>query len=184
MQTQKSDDKRQRKGSRSSRREHSAYYDAIAASYEELHGEEQEKKYEMILANLPPLKGKRVLDVGCGTGLLFKHLEGSDCHGIDLSEELIRRVPKKYAARVQVAPAEDLPFPGSAFDIIISVTALQNMMSPKQAIDEMKRVGKKAFAISFLKKSAKRETLERLLRKAFPSAIWIEEEKDLIMIAK
>jgi len=47
------------------------YYDMIAPSYEELYGEEQLSKYVGVekICN-----GARILDVGCGTGLLLKYL--------------------------------------------------------------------------------------------------------------
>ena len=46
----------------------------------------------------------------------------------------------------------------------------------------MKRVGKKQFALSFLKKSEKAKEIENLIKEAFPKAKKIEEEKDVIFI--
>ncbi len=45
------------------------YYDSIAPVYDELHGEEQLKKYRLLaeLCRLP--QDARILDVGAGTGI-------------------------------------------------------------------------------------------------------------------
>ena len=175
----------------------SAYYDGIAEGYDELHGAEQEQKYRLILSHLTFEPGDRILDVGCGTGLFLSFVHtalGHDpalCQGIDPSAKLLARVPLQFSKNVQEASAENLPFKDGTFDAVVSVTCLQNMRDPTAAVNEMKRVGKGgdgngkkacAFAISFLKKSPRRDLLEGILTKAFPHAKAFEEEKDIIFI--
>jgi len=85
------------------------YYDAIASGYDELHGEEQRKKVDVIRKALDGFSFSSVLDIGCGTGI---SMEGWACGvtGIDPSEKLIEKAKAKGFA-VQVASAEEIPFP-------------------------------------------------------------------------
>ena len=127
-------------------------------------------------------KKDKVLDVGCGTGLFFRHLpKGSK--GIDPSEGLLKQVPKKFKRMAKKASAESIPYPDNSFDVVVSVTALQNAKNPEKAVMEMKRVGKGKFGISFPKRSPKRKLLEAILKKEFPAGKLVEEDKDLMLIA-
>ncbi|MBI2575922.1 methyltransferase domain-containing protein [Candidatus Woesearchaeota archaeon] len=155
------------------------YYNSIAEGYNELYREEQLKKIESIRQRLRVTKKDRLLDVGCGTGI---STEGwpCECVGIDPAKSLLARAkPQPNVSFIQ-GTAEHIPFPDSSFDIVISVSALHNFDDPEKALKEMKRVGKHAFAISFLKKSAKRALLESLIKKYFSVEEIIEEEKDII----
>ncbi len=90
-------------------------------------------------------RGDRVLDVGCGTGLLTAELAavagGDHVAAIDPSEPFVdacrRRVP---AADVRVAAAESLPFPDSSFDAVLSQLVVNFMTDPHGGVAEMRRV--------------------------------------------
>ncbi|MBU1148726.1 class I SAM-dependent methyltransferase [Patescibacteria group bacterium] len=84
-------------------------------------------------------KGK-YLDVGCGAGLILRHLpEGSD--GIDINPRNIARV-KKYVpkANVILGDAEHLPYPDQQFDTVICTETLEHLVRPDLAASEIKRV--------------------------------------------
>ena len=138
------------------------YYDEIAEGYEELHGEEQQRKIKLIKAELKKMhwnikKEDTLLDVACGTGLTTAPWQCKRT-GIDPAKKLLEKAKKKYPEIVWMqGVAEQLSFPDTSFDWIISITALQNFDDPEKALLEMKRTGKGKFIISFLKKSDKRE---------------------------
>lgn len=161
------------------------YYDTIAPGYNELHKEEQLNKIKIIRDNLIVEKRYKLLDVGCGTGFSFEFF---DCKlfGIDPSLELLKQFPKKFLGRAQTkqAPAEKIPFPDRYFDIIISVTAIQNFEDIGKALDEIKRVSKPhaQIAISCLKKSQKLNSVREQIKKNFNIKKEIEEEKDIIWV--
>jgi len=160
------------------------YYNEISEGYEELHKEEQEKKITIIkpvmkeLFHLKPTD--KLLDVGCGTGLTTGPW---DCikTGIDPAPKLIEKaICKATGTSYKIASAENIPFPDNSFDIVISITAIQNFADIEKGLTEIKRVGKDRFILSFLKKSPKRELITNLIQKHFKIKKTIEEEKDLI----
>ncbi len=157
------------------------YYNEIALTYNELHGEEQKKKARIILKEL--LKQKKsgmLLDIGGGTGIATElFIEAYDCILIDPSERLLD--VGSYKMEKILAEAEQLPFADKKFDIIISLTALHHTKLEK-ALSELKRIAKQdvLIAISFLKKSKKLEKFRELFKKDFPKTREIEEDKDII----
>jgi len=159
-----------------------AYYDEISEGYEELHREEQLKKVELIKNYLKVKDSDKLLDVGCGTGLTT---EPWDCkrYGVDPAPKLLERARQKDKIEYKLAPAEKIPYPDGFFDIVISITALQNFDDIEKGLREIKRVGKGKFVLSFLKKSPKREAIDRLIRKNFNVSKIIEEDKDVIYFA-
>jgi ubiquinone/menaquinone biosynthesis C-methylase UbiE len=147
------------------------YYDQISEGYDELHKEEQLKKVKIIIKELN-IKDEKVLDIGCGTAFysnLFKNYTG-----IDNSKGML----KQSKAKVILGDAENLPFEDKSFDIVISITAVQNFKDVEKAIKEIKRIAKNKIAISILKKSKKLQLLRKLL-KDFKE---IEQEKDIIFL--
>ena len=89
--------------------------------------------------------GQRVLDVGCGTGLLTAELatvvgDGNVC-AIDPSEPFVQatraRVP---GSAVEVGGAEDIPFSDGAFDVALAQLVVNFMADAGAGVREMRRV--------------------------------------------
>jgi ubiquinone/menaquinone biosynthesis C-methylase UbiE len=81
------------------------------------------------LAMLAPQDGKRVLDVGTGTGevlrQLARHPARLQATGVDQSAAMLARVPNLPAGwSVRVADARSLPFPDGAFDAVTAAYLL------------------------------------------------------------
>ena len=89
---------------------------------------------------------ERVLDVGCGTGVLLERLgsahPGLALHGVDPTEAMLDRARERCAERVDLkrGEAEALPFGDGEFDVVLSVSALHYFSDPRRAISEMARV--------------------------------------------
>jgi len=155
------------------------YYDDISEGYEELHKEEQLKKIELIKPLLKLNKEDKLLDVGCGTGLTT---EPWNCnrYGIDPAKKLLARARDKENIEYKLAPAESIPYEDNFFDIVISITAIQNFQDIEQGLKEIKRVGKNKFILTFLKKSTKKDLIDKLIKQLFNVKNIIEQEKDII----
>jgi SAM-dependent methyltransferase len=88
----------------------------------------------------------RVLDLGCGDGLLLEILAratGRQLAGVDLSPQalrLARRRPAAAGARLAEARAQALPFADGSFDAVVSHMALMLMGEIDQVAVEVARV--------------------------------------------
>jgi methionine biosynthesis protein MetW len=102
---------------------------------------------QQIVADLVPLSS-RVLDVGCGDGLLLHHLEyfkNADARGIELSMEGVRAAVQRGVSVIQGNADEDLhDYPDYAFDVVILSQTLQAMQRPDAVLKNLTRIGRKA----------------------------------------
>lgn len=158
------------------------YYDITSRNYDELHGEEQRKKNGFILNYVKIPKDSLVLDVGCGSGISSEIVKSSKVIGIDPSIELLKLAKEN----VICAYAEDIPFKDKTFDIVISLTAIQNFSDIKKSLEEIRRVGNDFFILTILKRSAKLNETRKLIKQIFLKyeIEELEEEKDIVFIIK
>jgi ubiquinone/menaquinone biosynthesis C-methylase UbiE len=93
----------------------------------------------------PPATG-RILDVGCGTGALLVDISrirpGALLAGADLSYAMLSVARARLGSRALLAEADAvaLPFRASAFDLVISASALHHWPDLAAALSEMRRV--------------------------------------------
>ena len=151
------------------------YYDKISKSYDELYSEEQENKLNIVKSKIKILKNDKILDIGCGTGISSQF--ENFIVGIDPSIGLLKINKNK---RKLLGIAEKLPFKNHSFDFVISLTSIQNFDNVKEALKEIKRVGKSNFVVSVLKKSKKSYEIRKSIKKQFKIKEIVEEEKDII----
>lgn len=128
---------------RVSRLDNRAYYDDFAAWYER----DRHLPYHRMLDDLEVElverfgRGKSVLEVGCGTGLLLERVArfAAAAHGIDLSAGMLDRARARGLA-VTEAPATALPFDDASFDVAYSFKVLAHIPDIAGALREMARV--------------------------------------------
>ncbi len=96
--------------------------------------------------------GARVLDVGCGDGALLMRLEtekDADGRGIELSQKGVNDAVARGLSVVQGDADHDLStYPDHAFDFVILSQTLQATRNPRQVLEELLRIGRKA-VVSF-----------------------------------
>lgn len=103
------------------------------------------KIYECIL---PKIKGKVVLDLGCGTGKFMQkfYKETTKYYGLDLSNEQLKIAREKIDdnnVELFCCSAENIPLPDNSMDVIISTWVLGTILEPdrrNKVLEEMKRV--------------------------------------------
>jgi ubiquinone/menaquinone biosynthesis C-methylase UbiE len=90
----------------------------------------------------------RVLDIGCGPGILTTALSPlvDEVVGLDLTPEMIKQARKRTEdlslsnVIFKVGRAEQLPFPDSHFDVVVTRLMLHHLVSPGEAVKEIARV--------------------------------------------
>ena len=93
------------------------------------------------------VKGRRVLDLGCGFGryLLALQSSGADAIGVDLGEPYLRLSPLIAAREGQSTPlrtlatGESLPFRDASFDVVLCIRSLP-YMDLRATLSEIARV--------------------------------------------
>lgn len=89
------------------------------------------------------IKGKRILDVGCGTGIYARELlkRGAIVHGIDQSEAMLD-IAREYAPRASFkqGTAYPLPYPSKHFDMVLSALVIDHIDDLTQLFKEIHRV--------------------------------------------
>jgi ubiquinone/menaquinone biosynthesis C-methylase UbiE len=111
--------------------------------YDARYAEEQEAKYHSALASIET--SGLILDVGCGTGLLFRHIasKAKDVVGVDVSKSLLlhakARAHKSQNVDLVQADADHLPFKNNKFNTVFAFTVLQNMPKPLETMMEIHR---------------------------------------------
>ncbi len=104
----------------------------------------------IIAANIA--QGSRVLDVGCGEGDLMTALrdqKGVDARGLELMPDKVAGAVARGLSVIQGdANADLLHYPDGAFDYAILSQTLQTTVRPDLVIDQLLRIGRKAF-VSF-----------------------------------
>ncbi len=86
-------------------------------------------------------RGKDVLEVGCGTGLILKDVarEARRAVGVDLSAGMLRRSHAR-GLRVAQGDATSIPFASESFDVVCSFKVLPHVRDLAAALAEMARL--------------------------------------------
>ncbi len=133
----------------------SDFYDAEAEVYDKKRWSSpsgnrlNEFQLGLVTAMLSPLKGKKILEVGTGTGRFVATLaqKSAEATGVDISKGMLAVAEKRCAAiscdfppQFKQSDGSSLPFPDGAYDAAFCVNVFQLFESPRAALDEINRV--------------------------------------------
>lgn len=121
-------------------------YDLVAPHYDQWHWQEFWLRNErpiieqILLANDA---GRRLLDVGCGTGRFLSWCisAGFDAKGIDSSSDMLREAALRIdPERVCLGSAEQLPYDSNVFDVVTVLRTLSHIKDIEKVFRELSRV--------------------------------------------
>ncbi len=123
-------------------------FNQAAAVYDEWFSTPMGRYYEKVEKRaikqaLKDVSGKKLLEIGCGTGHWSKYFSalGFSVLGVDISFEMLKKTFRKripWAEFVQ-SNAQYLPLHNNMFDIAILITAIEFIEEPHNAIKEAVR---------------------------------------------
>jgi SAM-dependent methyltransferase len=102
-----------------------------------------ERRVQSFLPFLPPSKGSRILEIGCGNGELIIGLarKGFACAGVDVSDVRLQRLRDLKLSGLEFFQAEGttLPLPDGSFDSAISMQLFEHL-HPDDAVEHLREV--------------------------------------------
>lgn len=125
----------------------------VAPMYDLLFSGVQKRQGKELLERLSPLQGKKVLDLGGGTGRFAEQmaLNGADVSLLDASPQMLKRAQRVLPrGRICLGDSADLPYPDDAFDVITLVDVFHHIRKQKQTLSECYRVLRPGGCLCFL----------------------------------
>ena len=116
------------------------------------HADESSPWYQIVLEFLPPVQGKKILEIACGRGGFSRFLgsRGATVCGADFSTSAVAIARKRLldypslagTVSYMQADAQHMPFAEGSFDMVISCETIEHVPDPAAAVREMYRVCK------------------------------------------
>lgn len=119
----------------------------LGQRYEEHHRERRaEGEFVFVPERIPVFqaavgRGKRVLDLGCRSGALTRHLlEGNEVVGLDVDAAALAKAAERGIRPVQANVEEPLPFEDGSFDAVVAGELFEHLQFPDALVAEIRRV--------------------------------------------
>ena len=120
---------------------------SLQERYEEHHRERRAEGEFVFVPERIPLfqaaigRGKRVLDLGCRSGALTRHiLEGNELVGLDVDAAALAKASDLGIEPVQANVEEPLPFEDASFDAVVAGELFEHLQFPDILVAEIARV--------------------------------------------
>lgn len=126
-------------------REHKNFWDKNAGRYDCFMRKDRAAYDEMYALIRPVVKGKTVLELATGTGLIAKNIVNAAAHieASDTSAEMIREAKRRNHSAKLYFSVQDmfcLPYADESFEVVIVSNALHIVPQPEKALAEIHRV--------------------------------------------
>ena len=125
--------------------EHKNFWDKNAGRYDRFMRKDRAAYDEMYALIRPVVKGKTVLELATGTGLIAKNIVNAAAHieASDTSAEMIREAKRRNHSAKLYFSVQDvfcLPYADESFEVVIVSNALHIVPQPEKALVEIHRV--------------------------------------------
>ena len=137
-------------------------FDRVAAIYDETRGLAPRAMARVLAVLVDQLQGKRVLEVGVGTGRYAVPLQKSGVRvvGVDISRKMVEFGLAKGLRDVVFADAARLPFVSGAFDVATTNHVLHLIPDWRDALREIARVTRELY-FTVIERSDRVDTIKR-----------------------
>lgn len=121
------------------------FFDKYSSMERSKNGLEAAGEWHELQKMLPDFQDKRVLDLGCGFGWHCRYAAehgAKSVIGIDISQRMLAEAKKKTEAdniRYICMPIEDIDFPDSSFDVVISSLAFHYVQSFEDILGKIRK---------------------------------------------
>jgi len=130
----------------SGRDERLYFYDTIAETFDAVANRyDLQRRLELVFEDLlgaKTLHGRRLLDVGAGTGWFSERAiaRGAEVVSLDIGARLLAQVRRKCASSLVAGDACQLPLASDSFDVVIACECIEHTLDPRAAVREIHRV--------------------------------------------
>ena len=125
------------------------YFNKIADSYDSSRIDDVRerdilnKEFKIVKRFLKKSKSGKILDIACGTGIVFPYYGDRAIYGVDISKDMLKyaksRTPK---AKLKIADAKNIPYKDNTFSVVITSRFICHTPEYEKIIKEMTRVVK------------------------------------------
>ena len=121
-------------------------YRVLAASYDRIWARYIRDSTALALAEFPTSPALRVLDIGCGTGVLLRRALDADATrsaiGVDITVHMLRHAAQRLPSTVPLvcASGDTVPLRTASADLVVSTNALHYMRDPMGMLREAYRL--------------------------------------------
>ncbi len=148
---------------------HQEFFDALAAEWDLTYTAEDMERLSHLVDKLDIGEGMSMLDLGCGTGILFDMLRrkvGQDglITGVDFSIAMAEKAHRNFPfpnVTVVDADASCLPFGESTYDLAVSFAAFPHFAKKEEALSEVDRVLKPGAKYFIIHLASSKEVADR-----------------------
>ena len=127
---------------------HQAFFDLLASEWDLMFTTEDLEFLRYIVGKLAVEEGMDIIDLGCGTGILFDMLrrrvgDRGSVTGVDFSMQMVLKACRNFPfpnVNVVDADATMLPFADSSFDMAVAFSAFPHFSDQQKAIGATNRI--------------------------------------------
>jgi len=121
-------------------------YSVLASRYDRAWAHYVRESTSLALQEIPATPALRLLDMGCGTGVLLERALNADATrtgaGVDMTLSMLRQASQRLPRSVPLlcAACDAVPLRSACVDVIVSTSALHYMRDPIGVLREARRL--------------------------------------------